>query len=169
MWSLAMCLYVRNLRIDEGRKLQNIIRRGRDRIVVRRAQIILASNQGSKVPDIARRFYFSEQHVRTIIKEFNTDGFDALSPKYAGGRPPKFSEEQRSLIIETALCPPDLLGRPFRRWSLAKLREFIIAERIVESIGIETLRQMLKGAKVRLRRTKTWKECNDPALKSKKK
>jgi len=163
-----MCLYVRNLRIDEGRKLQNIIRGGRDRIMVRRAQIILASHQGSKVPDIARRLYFCEQHVRTIIKEFNTDGFSALSPKYGGGRPPKFAEEQRSLIIETALCPPDLLGRPFRRWSLAKLREFIIEERIVESIGIETLRQMLKAAKVRLRRTKTWKECNDPDLPSKK-
>lgn len=164
-----MCLYVRNLRIDEGRKLANIIGRGRDRIMVRRAQIILASNQGSKVPDIARRLYFSEQHIRTIIKAFNTDGFDALSPKYGGGRPLKFTEEQRSLIIETALCPPDLLGQPFRRWSLAKLREFIMAERIVKSIGIETLRQMLKSHKVRLRRTKTWKECNDPALKSKKK
>lgn len=164
-----MCLYVKNLRVDQGRKLQNIVRRSRDRIKVRRAQIILASNQGSKVPDIADRLYFSEQHVRTIIKAFNLDGFDALSPKYdQGGRPPKFTEEQRSLIIETALCPPDLLGQPFRRWSLAKLRDFLIEERIVESIGIETIRRMLKSAKVRLRRTKTWKECNDPRLKSKK-
>jgi transposase len=163
-----MCLYVRDLRIDEGRKLQNIVRRDRDRIKTRRAQIILASNQGTKVPDIAHRLYFSEQHVRNIIKAFNLDGFDALSAKYGGGRPAKFTEEQRSLIVETALCPPDLLGRPFRRWSLAKLREFIIEEGIVESIAIETLRQMLKKAKVRLRRTKTWKECNDPRLKSKK-
>jgi transposase len=163
-----MCLYVRDLRVDEGRRLQHIVRRGRDRIKVRRAQIILASHQGTKVPGIARRLYFSEQHVRNIIKAFNLDGFDALATKYGGGRPAKFTEEQRSLIIETALCPPDLLGRPFRRWSLAKLREFITEEGIVESIGIETLRQMLKKAKVRLRRTKTWKECNDPKLKSKK-
>ena len=163
-----MCLYVRDLRIDEGRKLQTIVRRSRDRIKVRRAQIILASNQGTKVPDIARRLYFCEQHIRKIIKDFNLNGFDALSAKYGGGRPVKFTEEQRSLIIETALCPPDLLGRPFRRWSLAKLREFLIEEGIVESIAIETLRQMLKKRKVRLRRTKTWKECNDPRLKSKK-
>jgi len=163
-----MCLYVRDLRIDEGRKLQNIVRRGRDRIKTRRAQIILASNQGTKVPDIARRLYFSEQHVRTIIKAFHEDGFDALAAKYGGGRPAKFTEEQHSLIIETASCPPDLLGRPFRRWSLAKLREFLIDEGIVESIALETLRQMLKKRKVRLRRTKTWKECNDPKLKSKK-
>jgi hypothetical protein len=33
--------------------------------------------------------------------------------------------------------------------------------------ALETLRQMLRGAKVRLQRTKTWKECNDPRLASK--
>jgi len=152
----------------EGRRLQGIVRKGRDRIPSRRAQIILASDQGSKVPDIARRFYFSQAHVRTVIKSFNADGFDALAPKYGIGRPAKFSEEQRSLIIETALCPPDLLGQPFTRWSLAKLRDFIIAEHIVHSISIETIRQLLKNAKVKLRRTKTWKECNDPKLASKK-
>jgi len=163
-----MCLYVRDIGIAEGRRLQGIVRTGRDRIKVRRAQVVLASAQGSKVPDIARRFYFSAGHVRTIIKSFNADGFEALVPKYGIGRPEKFSEEQRSLIIETALCPPDLLGQPFTRWSLAKLRDFIIGERIVESISIETIRRMLKGAKVKLRRTKTWKECNDPKLASKK-
>jgi len=163
-----MCLYVRNIGMAEGRRLQEIVRKGRDRVQSRRAQIILASDQGSKVPDIARRFYFSQAHVRTVIKSFNADGFDALAPKYGIGRPAKFSEEQRSLIIETALCPPDLLGQPFTRWSLAKLRDFLIAEHIVDSISIETIRQMLKKAKVKLRRTKTWKECNDPRLASKK-
>lgn len=163
-----MCLYVRDIGIAEGRRLQRTIRDGRNRIEVRRAQIVVASSQGSKAPDIARRLYFSEDHVRTIIKLFNTDGFDALRPKYGVGRPAKFVEEQRSLIIETALCPPDLLGQPFTRWSLAKLRNILIEERIVESIAIETLRQMLKAAKVKLRRTKTWKECNDPKLASKK-
>lgn len=163
-----MCLYVKDLRIADGRRLQRTIRTGRNRIEVRRAQIVLASSQGSKVPDIARRLYFSEDHVRSIIKSFNVDGLDALRPKYGVGRPAKFVAEQRSFIIETALCPPDLLGQPFTRWSLAKLRDFLIEERIVESIAIETLRQMLKAAKVKLRRTKTWKECNDPRLASKK-
>lgn len=163
-----MCLYVREIGIAEGRRLQRVVRSGKDRIKIRRAQIVLASAQGSKVPDIARRLYFSPAHVRTVIKAFSADGIDGLAPKYCGGRPPKFSEEQRSLIIETALCPPDLMGQPFTRWSLPKLRDFIIEERIVESISIETIRQILKGAKVKLRRTKTWKECNDPKLRSKK-
>jgi transposase len=163
-----MCLYVREIAITEGRKLQNIIRRGSNRVKVRRAQVILASAQGSKVPDIARTLYFSPQHIRTIIKDFNGNGFKALEPRYSGGRPPKFNDEQKSLIIETALCPPNLLGVPFTRWSLAKLRDFIIEEKIVDSISIETIRQLLRSNKVKLRRTKTWKECNDPKLRSKK-
>lgn len=163
-----MCLYVREICLSEGRRLQGIVRRDPNRIKVRRAQVVLASAQGSKAPEIARRLYFCPQHVRTIIKDFNASGFEALVPKYAGGRPPTFSEEQRSLIVEAALCPPELLGWPFRRWSLAKLRDHVVAEKIVASISLETLRQLLKARKVRLQRTKTWKECNDPELRSKK-
>lgn len=140
-----MRLYVRSITSPEGRRLQRIVRRDPNRIKMRRAQVILASAQGSRVPDIACRLYFSEAHVRTIIKSFNDQGFAGLSPKYGIGRPPKFSEEQRSLIMETALCPPDLLGQPFRRWLLAKLRDFLIHERIIESISLETLRQMRQG------------------------
>ena len=163
-----MCLYVRELTVAEGRRLQQVVRRDANRIKVRRAQVVLASAQGSKAPDIARRLYFSPQHVRTILKTFNAEGLSALVPKYGGGRPPEFREEQKSLIVEAALCPPDLLGWPFRRWSLAKLRDHLLRERIVRSISLETLRQMLKARKVRLQRTKTWKECNDPQLRSKK-
>jgi transposase len=163
-----MCLYVRSIGFAEGRKLQQIVRRDANRIKVRRAQVVLASAQGSKVPDIARKLYFCDGHVRTIIKEFNARGLDSLVPKYSGGRPPKFSEEQVSLMVEAAPCPPDLLGWPFRRWSLSKLRDHLLKEKIIDSISLEKLRNLLKSRKVRLQRTKTWKECNDPKLRSKK-
>lgn len=163
-----MCLYVRCIGIAEGRKLQQIVRKDANRIKVRRAQVVLASAQGSKVPDIARRLYFCDEHVRTTIKEFNASGLESLVPKYGGGRPPKFSREQISLIVEAALCPPDLLGWPFRRWSLSKLRDHLVAEKVVASISLEKLRTLLKFRQVRLQRTKTWKECNDPKLRSKK-
>ncbi len=163
-----MCVYVREISPGEGQRLRRIIRRGRDRIEVRRAQVVLASAQGAKVPEIARRLYFSPQYVRAILKRFNEEGFASLAPRWSNGPPRRFSEEQRSLIVETALCPPDLLGRPFTRWSLAKLRDYVVEAKIVDSISLETLRQMLRAAKVKLRRTKTWKECNDPQLARKK-
>ena len=163
-----MCLYVRELSMAEGQQIQQVLRRSKNRIKVRRAQVVLSSEQGFKIPAIAGMLHFSDQHVRNIIKEFNETGLRAIEPKPKSGRPEKFSEEQCAIIAETALCPPDLLGQPFKRWSLEKLREYIIKDKIVKSISIEKLRSILNEKKVRLRRTKTWKECNDPRLKSKK-
>ena len=48
-----MCLYVRELKMDEGQKIQRILRRSTNRVKVRRAQVVLASEQGYKVPAIA--------------------------------------------------------------------------------------------------------------------
>jgi transposase len=163
-----MCLYARDLSISEGQKIQRILRRSTSRVKVRRGQVVLASNQGYKVPDIAELVHYSEHHVRAIIKEFNKYGLKALEPKPRSGRPTEFTEDDRALIAETAKCPPDLLGCPFKRWSLEKLREYLVKEKIVSSISLETLRSILHDNKVKLRRTKTWKECNDPKLKSKK-
>ena len=163
-----MCLYVRDIRVAEGQQIQQILRRSKNRIKVRRAQVVLASNQGFKVPDIAEMLHYSEQHIRNIIKAFNEQGLKALEPEPKCGRPNKFTEDQCAVIAETALCPPALLGLPFTRWSLEKLREYVIKQKVVKSISVEKLRSILKDKKVRLRRTKTWKECNDPKLKSKK-
>jgi transposase len=163
-----MCLYARDLRISEGQQIQRILRRSTSRIKVRRAQVVLASNQGYKVPAIAELVHYSEHHVRAIIKDFNEHGLNAIEPKPGSGRPREFTEDDKALIAETAKCPPDLLDCPFKRWSLEKLREYLVKEKIVSSISLETLRGILHEKKVRLRRIKTWKECNDPGLKSKK-
>ena len=163
-----MCLYVRELRAAEGRQIQRILRRSRNRVKVRRAQVVLASEQGFKVPAIAELVHYSPQHIRTIIKEFNQHGLETLDPKGRSGRPEEFTEDLRALIVEMALCPPKLLGQPFTRWSLAKLGDYLVEEKLVKSISVETLRTILREKNVKLRRTKTWKECNDPRLKSKK-
>jgi len=59
----------------------------------------------------------------------------AHNPEDDIARPKKFTEEQCSLIIETALCLPDLLGEPHRRWSLPRLRDFLAREKIVDTEG----------------------------------
>jgi transposase len=163
-----MCLYARDLTISEGQQIQRTLRHSTSRIKVRRAQVVLASNQGYKVPAIAELVHYSEHHVRAIIREFNEHGLKALEPQPQSGRPTEFSEDDKTPIAEMAKCPPDLLGCPFKRWSLEKLREYLVKEKILSAISLETLRGILHEKKVRLRRTKTWKECNDPRLKSKK-
>jgi len=106
--------------------------------------------------------------VRSIIKDFNARGLAALEPKRRPGRRPVFDDDTRATIAEIATCPPKLLGCPFTRWSLEKLREYLVAEKVVASISLETLRSILHARKVKLRRTKTWEECNNPRLRAKK-
>src|SRR5208283_176575 len=67
----------------------------------------------------------------------------------------------REQIAEVALSSPQaLIG--MKQWSLAKLRDYLVAQKIVASISIEWLRQILRRCKISLRRTKTWKESTDP-------
>jgi len=51
--------------------------------------------QDLDVAGIAKVTFTSADRVREVINNFNPAGFDALYPKYAGGRPPVFSLPQR--------------------------------------------------------------------------
>jgi hypothetical protein len=53
--------------------------------------MVLLSAQAMEVPMIAKVTFTSEDRVRDVIRNFNTDGFDSLYPRYAGGRPPTFT------------------------------------------------------------------------------
>ena len=56
-----MCIYVRDLTNEEGNRLKSILRRSNDAFKVKRAQVILASGQGLKVPEIQGNFGFSRE------------------------------------------------------------------------------------------------------------
>ncbi|SHM95434.1 Winged helix-turn helix [Streptomyces yunnanensis] len=48
---------------------------------------MLLSAQGIDVAKIAEMAFTSEDRARDVIHDFNADGFEALDPKYKGGRP----------------------------------------------------------------------------------
>jgi len=48
------------------------------------------------------------------------------------------------------------------QWSVPKLRQYLIEQKVVGNISIRWLGEILRRYKVRLRRTKTWKESTDP-------
>ena len=76
----------------EGNRLLRIVRRSSGSVVTwRRAQMILLAAQGMAAPRIAEVTFTSEDRVRDVIHNFNADGFDALYPRYRGGRPPTFT------------------------------------------------------------------------------
>jgi transposase len=154
---------VRQIDGDEGRRLVRIIRRGSGSVVTwRRAQMVLLSAQGMGVAGIAKVAFTSEDRVRDVIHNFNTDGFSSLYPRYRGGRPPKFTLAQRQEIKKIAKSRPVDHDLPFSTWSLSKLAEFLVAEGVVDDISHEGLRALLREEGVTFQRLKTWKASKDP-------
>jgi transposase len=100
------------------------------------------------VPMIAKVTFTSPDRVRDGLHNFNSDGFDSLKPKYAGGRPPKFDFKQRAEIKKAALSRPVDHGPPFSTWSLSKLADFLGAEGVVDDISHEGLRTLLRQESV---------------------
>jgi transposase len=136
---------VRAIGNDEGNKLLRIVRRSSGSVVTwRRAQMVLLSAQGMDVPMIAKVTFTSADRVRDVIHNFNADGFDSLQPRYAGGRPPKFTVAQRQEIKKIALGRPADHRLPFSTWSLSKLADFLVAEGVVDDISHEGLRTLLR-------------------------
>jgi transposase len=136
---------VRPIGNDEGNKLLRIVRRSSGSVVTwRRAQMVLLSAQGMEVAKIAEVTFSSADRVRDVLHNFNADGFNSLTPKYAGGRPPKFGADQRQEIKRIALARPVDHGLPFSAWSLSKLADFLVAEGVVDDISHEGLRVLLR-------------------------
>ncbi|OJF10375.1 IS630 family transposase [Couchioplanes caeruleus] len=161
---MAEPVRARRLTQDEGRRLQQLVRRGKhDSVRVRRALIIMASASGTPVVSIARLVAAHEDTVRDVIHLFNEMGLRALDPQWAGGRPRRINDDDEAFIVATATTRPSKLGRPFTRWSLRKLADYLARDadrRVV--CGRERLRQLLRANDVSWQRTRTWKESTDP-------
>ena len=141
---MAEPVRARRLSDEEGRRLLQIVRRGKHGSVrVRRAMIIMASASGRLVPAIARLVAADEDTVRDVIHLFNQKGLAALDPQWAGGRPRLICDDNIEVIITAARTRPEKLGLPFTRWSLRKLAGYLACQDRPVAIGRERLRQIL--------------------------
>ena len=166
---MAKRVQVRAITNAEGDRLRRILRRNSGSVVTwRRAQMILLSARGMPAPRIAEMTFTSPDRGRDVIHNFNLDGFDALYPRYRGGRPPTFTLAQRRQIKQLALSRPQDRDLPFSTWSLTKLADFLIAEGVVDDVSQEGLRVLLREEGVSFQRLKTWKTSRDRAYEAKK-
>jgi transposase len=156
-------VFVRPLSMDEGRKLQRISRTAKDPVRLRRAIVVLMSAQGQTVRDITSLLQVSDDYVRDVIHAFNERGFDALDPKWSGGRRRKIGDQVRAWICTIARTSPVDWGiTAFSTWSLAKLRDHLLREGIVAELSRETLRRILHAGGASWQTTTTWKASTDP-------
>ena len=165
---MAARVTLREISQEEGQRLLRIVRRTSGSVVTwRRAQIVLLAAQGMTPTRISEVVFTDPDTVREVIHNFNRDGFDALYPRYKGGRPQTFTLPKRQEIKCIALTDPADLGQPFATWSLAKLADYLVAEGVVTDISHEGLRQLLHQEGVRFQAVRTWKRSNDPDFEAK--
>jgi transposase len=156
-------VFVRALSMEEGRKLARITRTAKDPVRLRRAIVVMMSGQGQTVSDITGLLQVSADYVRDVIHAFNERGFDALDPKWSGGRPRKIGDRIREWICLIARTSPAECGiTAFSTWSLTKLRDHLLGEGIVAELSRETLRRILHAGGVSWQTTTTWKASTDP-------
>ena len=110
----------------------------------RRAEVLLLHAAGLPACVIAQ---LVQAHVNTVyadLRDFARHGLPSLSRPRTTGAPPSLSREQIATIWRLASQPPTTLGLPFGRWSLAKLRAYLIQQRVLRAISREHLRRVLK-------------------------
>jgi len=155
----------RKLKPYERQKLHKMKRQLSSQVNSRHARIVLLSTGGVRNRDSATLGDCTPQWVRIILHRFNAQGIDGITwyPFYQDhtGQPRQFFADVVERIVEIVLSPPKpLIG--MTEWSLPKLRRYLIEQGVVKSISIEHLRTLLRERRVRWRRTKTWKESQDP-------
>lgn len=130
----------------ERQKLLAMVSKGRNQaVVIRRAHILLKSDEGKTDREICEQLYIGEETVRRTRLRFCEDGLDAaLEDKPRRGNTPKLDEGQQAHLIALACTQPPN-GRA--RWTLELLAQRLVEDGIVEQIAPETVRLMLKKSR----------------------
>jgi len=129
---------------DEARqRLQELVRSGTRSVrVVRRASILLKSDEGFTDEEIAEHVDCSDRTVRSVRKRFCTEGLDrALYDAPRSGAPPTFTPRQQQQVVALACTdPPE--GRT--RWTLELLCERAVKRGFVASVSKSEVALWLK-------------------------
>lgn len=141
-----MALYIQNLDRQALQQLEAVVFQREEDLPENRVRIVLLSAAGKSVPEISRAVNLHPINVRKWIHRFSRNGLEGLRSGKSPGRPRLFTLEQRQQIISIASADPRSLDLPFSRWSLQRLRRYLVEQDIVSHISVETIRQILQTA-----------------------
>jgi transposase len=135
--------YVVKLTPKERQKLLAVVNKGQNKAaVIRRAHILLKSDEGKTDRAISELLYIHEDSVRNTRKCYVEDGLQAaLENKAAAPVEPKLNEQQQAHLVAIACSQPPA-GQA--RWTLELLVAQLVKDGVVEGISPETVRLALK-------------------------
>ncbi len=135
--------YVVKLTGKERDKLLAIVNKGRNKAaVIRRAHVLLKSDEGKSDGQISELLYSHADTVRNVRKRVVEDGLQvALEDQAAAAHEPKLNEQQQAHLVAIACSTPPA-GQA--RWTLELLVKELVKDGVVEGISPETVRLALK-------------------------
>ena len=158
-------IFVRALTETERERLEAGLH-AKDVYVLRRCQILLASDRGEWVPRIAATLGCHDQTVRNVLQEFERDGLEACLTR-GSSRPHTIhakvdavaAKQIRALLHQS----PRTFGKATSSWTMELAAEVSFAEGITaEQVSGETIRQAILRLGVRWKRAKPGITRPDP-------
>jgi transposase len=131
------------------------------RLRTRAQMILLAAEQGLKVPQIAAIVRESEATVLRWLKRYLAEGLEGLQDAPRPGRPSELTEAYRMALLAAMRRRPRSLGLPFSLWTLQRLVDYL-AEHTRIRVSDETVRRALKQAGIVLSRPQHQISSPDP-------
>ncbi len=130
-------------------------------------KIIILSSRRLDAKAISGKINCEIRKVREAIKSFNNKGLKSLQRGKAKGAIHKFTEMNKKIILMHFSKQPKDFGLHFTTWTLPRFRKHLIEYKVVDSISIERVRQILDGAGARLKRSKRWQYSPDKEFEKK--
>jgi transposase len=163
-------IYIREIKAEEREEIEAGLRSS-NAFVMRRSQIILASERKEHATAIARNLGCDDQTVRNVIKEFNEKGIGVLEQK--SRRPHRtmaaYQGEEKERLKEMIRQSPRQYGKETSLWTLALLAEVSYEQKLTkERVSDETVRATLVRLGIKWKRAKHWINSPDPAYERKK-
>jgi transposase len=141
--------YIVELTPEERKKLIAVVSKGRNKaLVIRRAHILLKSDEGKTDVEIAGMFYIDPDTVHRVRKSYSQLGLDeTLAGKAYPDQEPKLNEKQEAHLIALACSDPP---PGWARWTLVLLAQQLVKDGVIESISPESVRLVLKKTNLSL-------------------
>jgi transposase len=121
-----------------------------------RARIVLDAAAGLPNALIARRVGVTPNTVRKWRKRFCTHGYAGLRDRPRPGRPRVFAAAVVAEVKAIACELPATRNVPISRWSLAELREEVIANGLAAEVSTSTVRRWLDEDAIKPWRHRSW-------------
>jgi transposase len=139
--------------------------RSSDAFVLRRCQILLASDRGERAGAIAKQVGCHKQTVLTVIHSFNADGLAVLEE--GSSRPHRlrttFSEEALERLQDLLHRSPRDFDKPTSLWTLELAALVSFEQGLTPSlVSDESVRRALKRLGTNWKRAKHWITSPDP-------